>query len=191
MKLLLKRDSTSTGFPSPDQLDVGELVMNSVTGKLYTKIVDGSIIEFIGQKICFDPLPTIDLYYENNLITNDNVDNFCCSGAILVFVVSALKVDPHEYTFELTELTNNSNASDINVQTPQYVDYAMTIPPNANGGNSSPQTRTVRKATVPINLSIANNQNDISIFKFAVSSKTDNKKLLEKIIILKCLSTNV
>jgi hypothetical protein len=67
----------------------------------------------------------------------------------------------------------------------------MTIPPNTNGGNISPQTRTVRKATVPINLSINNNQNDISIFKFAVSSKTDNKRLLEKIIILKCLSTNV
>jgi hypothetical protein len=191
MKLLLKRDATSTGFPSPDQLDVGELVMNSLTGKLYTKIVDGSIVEFIGQKICFDPLPTIDLYYENNLITNDSINNFCCSGAILVFVVSSLRVDPHEYTFELTELTNNSNPSDINVQTPQYVDYDITIPSNTGSGNSSQQTRTVRKATIPINLSIANNQTDISIFKFAVSSKTDNKKLLEKIIILKCLATNV
>jgi hypothetical protein len=190
MKLLLKRDSTSTGFPSSDQLDVGELVMNSVTGKLYTKIIDGSIIEFIGQKICFDPLPIIDLYYENNLIISDSIDNFCCSGGILAFVVSSLKPDPHEYYFELIELTNNSNPLDINIQTPQYADYEMSIPANTNGGNSSIQTRIARKATVPINLSISNNQNDISIFKFSVSSKTDNKKLLEKIIILKCLSTN-
>lgn len=182
MKLLFKRDETGTGFPSPEQLDIGEIVINSITGKLYTKVKDGSIIEFIGQKICFDPVPTIEMYYESNLVANDNIENFCCSGGILVFVVSSLKIDPHEYSFELTELTNNANLEDISVQLPQYSDYEITIP-------ASPvaQTRAVRKATIPINLSIANNQADVSIFKFSVSSITDNKRLVEKIIILKCL----
>ena len=72
MKLLLKRDITEEGFPAQDQIDVGELVINSVTGRLYTKLVDGSVVEFISQKICFDPIPEILFFYENNSITPPN-----------------------------------------------------------------------------------------------------------------------
>lgn len=186
MKLLLKRDETSSGYPSPDQVSVGELVINSVTGRLYTKLIDGSIVEFGSQRICYDPVPTVNMFYENNTVVSDNIDKFCCAGAILTFEVLQLKTAPHEYSFQLIELTNNSAPEDIKIQEPQYLDYEITIPANTNGGNTVPQTKIVRKAKVLINLSI-NNVNNISIFKFVVSSITDgNKKLTEKILTIKC-----
>jgi len=192
MKLLLKRDETGSAYPAADQVSIGELVINSVTGRLYTKLVDGSIVEFTSQRICFDPVPTINMFYENSLVVSDNIDKFCCAGAILTFDVLDLKTSPHEYGFELVELTNNSMPQDIQIQTPQYSDYTITIPANSNGGNSTPQIRSVRKAKVLINLSIANNQNNISIFKFTVLSITDgNKRLVEKIITIKCQEASI
>ena len=52
MKLLFKRDEVGDGQPSPDQVSVGELVMNSVTGRLYTKLIDNfaKINDFIFPK---------------------------------------------------------------------------------------------------------------------------------------------
>lgn len=182
MKLLLKRDENGSGFPSPDQILVGELVMNSVTGKLYSKLTDGSIIEWIGQRICFDPIPDISLSYESVAITNDIVDGFCCTGGILQFEVSKLKPAPYQYSFELIELTNNSLPTDISIQMPKYSDYTISNDTN----NSEATTAEVRRAIVPINLSISNSQQNISIFKFVVNSVTDSKKIIEKIITIKC-----
>lgn len=182
MKLLLKRDESGTGFPSSDQLLVGELVINSVTGRLYSKLTDGSIVEWIAQKICFDPVPDISLFYESSMVTNDIVENFCCLGGILEFEVSKLKSSPNEYRFDLVELTTNSLPGDISVQQAKYSDY--TIP----SSKDTDETVSVRKAIVPINLSITNSQQNISIFKFTVTSISDNKKLIEKIITIKCSS---
>ena len=75
MKLFLKRDNTTDSHPHPDQLEIGELVMNSVTGKLYTKLIDGSIVEFMSQKVCFDVAPTLEYYY-NNAIIVDSLNGF-------------------------------------------------------------------------------------------------------------------
>jgi hypothetical protein len=173
MKLLLKRDETGTGFPSGDQIEVGELVINSKTGKLYSKLKDGTIVEWIGQKICFDPIPDIALYYENMLLSDNNISDFCCLGAILEFEVSKLKPDPAKYTFEFIELTNNSNPTDVEIQVPRYSSYALSTGENA------------RKANVPINLAILNSQQTISIFKFSVIDDS-SKKIGEKIITIKC-----
>jgi hypothetical protein len=181
MKLLLKRDESGNGFPSVDQVLVGELVINSVTGRLYTKLTDGSIVEWIAQKICFDPTPEIVLNYENTIVGNDIVENFCCLGGILEFEVSKLKLDPYQYSFELVELTTNSLPTDINVQSVKYSEYTIPKP-----GTTTNETISVRKGVVPVNLSISNNQQNISIFKFIVSSITDSKKLIEKIITIKC-----
>lgn len=173
MTLLLKRDDTSTGHPHPSQIEVGELVMNSVTGKLYSKLVDGSIVEWSSQKVCFDPAPEIIFYY-NNIAVVDSINSFCCLGDILVIELDSLKPDPADYTFEFTELTTNTTQNNIILSQPQYTTYSKTV-------NS--QTVSLRKATIPINLSITQSGN-ISIFKFTVL--LSNSKVLEKLITIKC-----
>lgn len=184
MTLLFKRDESSDNSPSANQVSVGELVINSVTGKLYTKLVDGSIVEFIGQPICFEPTPSVVTYYENAVVNNDTIDNYCCVGAVLEFEVSELKSEPYMYNFEFVELTTNTDIEDIVIQTVQYSNYTIPKP-----GSTTDETILVRKAIVPIELAIVNNQQDISIFKFSVLSATqNNKKLIEKIVTIRCQS---
>jgi hypothetical protein len=182
--LLFKRDETGLGHPSPEQLSIGEIVINSVTGKLYTKLVDGSIIEFIGQKICFDPLPEVFTYYENALISNDIVTNFCCTGALLEFEVKKLKLEPAPYSFRLTELTNNANPQDITVQSAKLSTYEESIP--AVPPDTAPTIITYRKAIVPINLAINLSTQGISLFKFAVIGDPSRPPLIEKIVTIRC-----
>ena len=184
MKLLLKRDETGDGHPSPEQVEVGELVMNSITGKLYTKLKDCSIIEFIGQKICFDPTPTVAMYYANNLVVNDILNDYCALGGVIEFQVSGLKLSPEEYDFSLVELTSNTLTGDIILQTPKYETYTTPKP-----GTTTNETITLRKASVPSQVSLTNGQGTVSIFKFTVLSTTNNnKKLVEKIVTIKCLT---
>ena len=182
--LLFKRDETGLGHPSPEQLSIGEIVINSVTGKLYTKLVDGSVIEFIGQKICFDPLPEILTYYENALITNDIVNSFCCTGALLEFEVKKLKLEPSPYSFRLTELTGNAAPQDITIQDAKFSTYTESIP--AVPPSTTPTSITYRKAIVPINLAITLNTQGISLFKFAVIGDPGRPPLIEKIITIRC-----
>lgn len=171
-KLLLKRDDQSESYPHPDQVDVGELVMNSVTGKLYSKLVDGSIVEWHSQKVCFDTVPIINFFY-GSASAIDSLNNFCCAGDMLTVDVSELKVLPKEYSFEFTELTENTSSGSIIISPPQYTLYASTKEP----------TVTLRKALIPINLTIGQT-NNISIFKFTVLS--EGKKLIEKLLTIKC-----
>lgn len=181
MKLLFKRDEKGEGYPSIDQVDIGELVMNSVTGKLYTKLIDGTLVEFIGQPICFDPIPDISIYYNNSAISNDIIENYCCLGAILEIEATKLKLEPYEYSFEFVELTSNTNPEDIVIESPKYSVYTIPKP------NSTNETVSVRRAIIPINLAILNSQQDVSIFKFSIKSvNRNNKVLIEKIITIKC-----
>jgi len=173
MSLLLKRDETGTGYPHPSQISVGELQINSVTGKLYTKLVDGSIVEFSSQKVCFDPTPEVSFYY-NNIQVVDNINSFCCLGDILVVEIKNLKLEPAEYSFELVELTTNTSQDNIVLSETQYSIYTTII---------NQQSVSLRKANIPINLSITQS-NNISIFKFTVLSA--GNKLLEKLITIKC-----
>lgn len=173
MKLLLKRDDFGESHPHPDQLEIGELVMNSVTGKLYTKLIDGSIVEWFSQKVCFDPVPDLQFYYDNGLII-DSINTFCCAGDIIVAKVRSLKIEPKEYSFEFTELTTNTSTGNIILSPTQYSNYTET---------QSGQTVSLREAVIPINLSITNS-NNISIFKFAVLS--GGRKILEKLLTVKC-----
>jgi len=183
MKLLLKRDIEESGFPSPDQLDVGELVMNSVTGRLYTKLVDGNIVEFISQKICFDPVPEISFFYESTPIVPPNylINNFCCVGGLFTIVVDKLKPAPFDYGFVLTELTQNALSENISLSSPSYITYTQ-------------DDITYRKATIPANISITNtNYNNISLFQFAIYDNLASKIIRggEKILTIKCLEGNI
>lgn len=176
MRLLIKRDETSNGFPAPDQLEVGELVINSKTGKLYSKLVDGSIIEWIGQKICFEPIPVISFSYNNQSISN--IENFCCAGDLLIVTVDKLKVEPFEYAFSFIELTQNSSSELINIADAQYSTYSETI---------DSISTTIRKAVIPINLSTKSaSYNNINIFKFIVYDNA-NTILAEQILTFKCV----
>lgn len=171
-KLLLKRDDQSESYPHPDQVDVGELVMNSVTGKLYSKLVDGSIVEWHSQKVCFDTVPIIGFSYGNTPVV-DSLNTFCCAGDMFTVNVSELKIPPKEYTFEFTELTENTSIGSIIISPPQYSLYSSLTEP----------TVTLRKALIPINLTIGQT-NNISIFKFTVLS--EGRKLIEKLLTIKC-----
>jgi|LakMenE01Jun11ns_1017448.scaffolds.fasta_scaffold9790226_2 hypothetical protein len=180
MRLLIKRDISSNGFPSPEQLEVGELVMNSKTGKLYSKLIDGSIIEWIGQKICFEPMPVIAFSYKNQAVSN--IENFCCAGDLLSAVVTNLKSGAVEYSYAFVELTQNSTTNLVSIGQPKYENYQETQNDN---------TITLRKATIPLNISVnPETYNNISIFKFSVLD-SNNSVLTEQILTFKCIEASL
>lgn len=51
-RILLKRDETTNNHPCENDLAVGELVMNAVTGNLYTKLVTGRIVMYKPSSVC-------------------------------------------------------------------------------------------------------------------------------------------
>lgn len=51
-RIILKRDETTTNHPCADDLVVGELVLNAITGNLYTKLVSGQVVYFPGKAVC-------------------------------------------------------------------------------------------------------------------------------------------
>lgn len=97
MSFFIKRDITSTNHPAPDQIEVGELLLNSTTGTLYTKRVDGEIVKFISSEISQLVLP--------NIVFGD-VSDFCCDGDSIDVVVSNL-VSGQAYNYEFIDLNNN------------------------------------------------------------------------------------
>ena len=193
MKLLPKRHPPSgtdltpdqeEAFPAPDQVDVGELVINTITGKLYTKLDSGTVVEFASQKICFDPAPDISFFYESKVVAAPDylINNFCCAGGLLTVVISKLKPEPATYGFSLIELTNNTISENISVGEPAYVVYSET---------ENETTVQYRKATVPITLSFNSlNYNNISLFQFKLTDSL-NKVVRgsERIVTIKCLES--
>lgn len=189
MKLLLKRDIEQEGFPAAEQIDIGELVINSVTGRLYTKLVDGSVVEFISQKICFDPIPEISFFYENNAILPPDylMSNFCCAGGLFTVTVKKLKPAPFDYAFSLTELTNNTVAENISVSDASFVSYSETDP-------DTKESISYRQATIPASISITDtNYNNISLFKFSIIDNITKKPIRggERIFTIRCLESSI
>lgn len=178
-KFLLKRDDTSVRPPAPEQIEVGELVLNAKTGKLYTKLVSGDIIEYIGSIVCFASIPTVKFYYEN-INTGDLINNFCCSGAMLFIEIEKLNPDSSNYSFSMVELTNNTNPQNVVINTAEFVTYQETpIPPSTTG-------KRYKRATVPISISVnPDSYKNISMFKFNIF--IDNNKLSEHLITIQCL----
>lgn len=174
--LILKHDEITTNNPSKNQLVLGELVINSVTGKLYTKIrpagapSDGTadvIFEFVGQPVCFTKMP---------IISFETIDKFCCSGDVLNVKVTDLLANK-QYAFELEDLSGNNVVWEINQ--PVYSTYENTI------GNGV--TIIYKEAIIPITITINGNK-PWTIFKFKILGKNDdlNSELTSKTITVSC-----
>lgn len=185
MQLKFKRDETSINPPGPDQVAVGEIVINSVTGRLYTKNIAGEIIEYIGQKLCFQTMPEISFFYKEASIS-ENIDAYCCAGDLIVAEITNLKPDPAQYTFDVVELTNNTVPENIALDSPQYRNYTSTLP-GVDGGD--PIVTELRKATVPISLKVNPvSYDNISIFKFVVY--LNGARHIEALLTLNCLEAS-
>lgn len=118
-KLKLKRDITSTNPPSSVEIDVGELAFNALTGKLYTKLQNGIVIEFVGRPICFSRTP---------IIIFPDVTNFCCVGDILNITIKDIDPDKYtnnQYSFFLDDVTSAGIPADIDENSPIVSDYEV------------------------------------------------------------------
>lgn len=169
-KFKIKRDIISANAPHPDQLEIGELAINAVTGKLYTKLVNGKIIEFTGQPICYDKTPSISF---------SDVTQFCCFGDLLTVTVKDLKNTPAVYDFELQDLSNNSVT--YSISSPIYNSYLVY--PDTTSIDISQTPITLREAIVPISISIGGTK-DISVLKF--KTIFNNDVVAERIISIAC-----
>lgn len=92
-----KRDITTTNPPAPDQIGVGEIVINAVTGVIYSKLTNGIIVKYPPVYASASTVP---------IITFSDYSTFCCTGDTLTATVSNLTVG-ESYTYEFTDLNNN------------------------------------------------------------------------------------
>lgn len=177
--LILKHCYENLNAPHPDQLQVGELVINARTGKLYTRLAldnknpptPGPIVEFIGRQVCYEKMPSI---------TFDTITNFCCNQDILkVKVVDLLK--NNEYRFELEDISGNNIEYTIN--NPIYTDY--------NSGGPGNSIVELREAVIPITISIKGSKN-LTILKFKILGRDGdiNSELTSRTITLSCNNCN-
>jgi hypothetical protein len=169
-KFKIKRDIFSVNAPHPDQLEVGELALNAVTGKLYTKLVNGKIVEYNGQLICAEKTPTISF---------SDVSAFCCFGDLLTVTIKDLKDEPANYQFEIEDLSNNN--IDHSISDPIYSTYVEYLETAIT--EQAPGSITLREAIVPISMSVAGVK-PISILKFKVL--LDNVVITERTVSISC-----
>lgn len=169
-KFKIKRDTTTVNAPHPDQLEIGELALNAVTGKLYTKLINGKIIEFSGQLICAERLPAISF---------SDVSSFCCFGDLLTVSITDLKAEPANYQFEVEDISNNS--IDYSISSPIYTTYIVY--PETAVVETAQTPINLRKAVVPISLTI-NGTKSISVIKFKVL--LDNNVITERTVSISC-----
>jgi hypothetical protein len=93
----IKRDITTSNPPAPNQLEVGELVMNATTGIMYSKLTNGLIVKYLPVFASSSTVP---------IITFSDFSRFCCTGDTLTTTVSNLIVG-ETYTYEFIDLNNN------------------------------------------------------------------------------------
>lgn len=87
-RILLKRDQTTTNHPCPNDLAVGEIVMNAVTGNLYTKLVTGRIVMYRPSPVC--DLNQISMDYSASLTVSETCEEICSvSGHGITFTSKA------------------------------------------------------------------------------------------------------
>lgn len=173
--LILKHCYENLNAPDPDQLQIGELVINVRTGKLYTRLAldnknpptPGPVVEFIGRQVCYDKIPSI---------TFDSVENFCCNNDILkVKVVDLLK--DNQYRYEIEDISGNNVTSTINSEI--YTEYTISGP-----GNSVIE---LKEAVVPITLQI-NGSKNLTILRFTIFGKNNdiNQELTSRTVAISC-----
>lgn len=176
---LFRRDITSDNKPSKDQIEIGEIVINAVTGKLYivTAIppandgdspTKGEVIEFSGNIVCQTTSSTPDIQFSDT-------NNFCCLGDTLSANVSGLMPEPKQYRFEMSELTDNNSVIDL--ESPSYENYSGSL----DGTNIN----YMRSAIIPININTDDSKSAVSIFQFEVYGE-DNTKVTSKVLSITC-----
>jgi hypothetical protein len=90
-KLLIKRDVTTSNHPCGEDLDIGELVFNAITGNLYSKTLGGDIIMYAPTVICSDSSsPSLGLY-KFSLSIPENCADICTNSAYGITLTSAKK----------------------------------------------------------------------------------------------------
>lgn len=173
--LILKHCFLNSNAPKPDQLQVGELVINARTGKLYTRLAmddkspptPGPIVEFVGKQVCYDKIPSI---------TFDTINNFCCNEDVIkVKVIDMIRAN--DYRFEIEDISGNSVISTIN--DPIYTDYIIS-----GAGNSEIE---LKEAIIPITLQIQGPKN-LTILKFKILGRNGdiNSELTSRTLALSC-----
>jgi hypothetical protein len=170
-KFFLKRDITTTNPPHPDQLEVGELLLNALTGRLYTKLYGSNqVVEFVSRAICYDRTPSISF---------SSVSQFCCNGDLLTVTVRDLQDEPVNYSFEIQDLSNNSVTSLVSdaIYT-SYKVYAETTSVDQVASEI-----TLRQAIIPISLEIKGTR-AVTVLKFKVI--LDNTTIAERTISISC-----
>lgn len=101
----LKRDNTSSNAPAPNQIEIGELAINTNTGILYSKMADGTVIKWLGVPVCESPTQTVCPVPVPKITVGDTT-NFCCNGDILNLSISNLLID-HAYTCSISDISTN------------------------------------------------------------------------------------
>jgi hypothetical protein len=74
-RILLKRDQTTTNHPCPDDLAIGEIVLNAVTGNLYTKLVTGRIVMYKPSPVC--DLNQVSMDFSASLMIPETCEDIC------------------------------------------------------------------------------------------------------------------
>jgi hypothetical protein len=192
-KFKLKRDISTSNPPNNDQVEVGELVFNAQTGKLYSKLQNGSIIEFIGKPVCFKKNPTIQF---------SDVTNFCCSNDILYVTVLDLDTslwEDDKYVFGLADITKTNPGSTINgisinkENTTAYASRDSVAFSNYQDPGDISITDpseiivpvTFGRAIIPFDIILTNT----SLLKFIVQIKESNEIVSQSTIRITCSST--
>ena len=175
-KLKLKRDTSTVNPPATDQVDVGELVFNAITGKLYSKLANGTVIEFIGKPVCFSRNPTIEF---------SDVTNFCCTNDILYVTVSDLDLDLYnddKYIFTLIDITKQNPDSVISAGTPIFSTYDYVGDTTIADPSQPIQPIALGKVIIPYNLILKST----NIFKLSVQIKETNEIVSQASIRISC-----
>lgn len=178
MPIRHRREIHTTNPPAIDDFDVGEIVINTVTGKIYIisahfdeetqRVVKDNVIEFSGNVVCQTDNLVPDIAF-------GDVSSFCCFGDTLSVDVSGLKRAPTAYSFEVEELTDNKSIIDI--ESANYKNYTGSLDTNGD-------PLLLRSAIVPININVSKEDSSVSIFKFKVLS--ENNLITEKVLSIRC-----
>lgn len=173
-----RREVNTTNPPAIDDFLVGEIVVNTVTGKLYiiqahfdeatNRVVKDNVIEFSGKVVCQTNTDTPDIIF-------DDVSDFCCFGDTLSVEVSGLQRSPTNYSFAVEELT--ANMSQIDVEVANYKNYTGSL-------DAAGDPLLYRSAIVPVNINVTKEDSAVSIFKFKILS--ENNLITEKVLSIKC-----
>ena len=178
MPIRHRREVNTVNPPSIEDFDVGEIVINTVTGRMYLiqahfdegiqRVIKDNVIEFSGKVICQEQTNVPEIFF-------DDVSDFCCFGDTLSVEVSGLQRAPTNYSFEVEELTANS--SRIDIASANYKNYTGAL-------DAAGEPLLFRSALVPVNINVTKEDSSVSIFKFKILSEND--LITEKVLSIKC-----